>query len=61
MISQTRQRLSFLDRYLTVWIFVAMGVGTFLGTAFPVLPDVLDGFSIGSTNFPIAIGLILMM
>ena len=61
MISQTRQSLSFLDRYLTVWIFVAMGVGTFLGTAFPVLPDVLDGFSIGSTNFPIAIGLILMM
>jgi ACR3 family arsenite transporter len=54
-------RLSFLDRYLTLWIFVAMGVGLVLGTAIEGLPQALDALTIGSTNIPIAIGLIAMM
>ncbi|WP_105384643.1 ACR3 family arsenite efflux transporter [Neorhizobium alkalisoli] len=54
-------RLSFLDRYLTVWIFAAMALGLILGTVFKGLPDVLNSMSIGTTNIPIAIGLILMM
>jgi ACR3 family arsenite transporter len=54
-------RLSFLDRYLTVWIFAAMALGVTLGTVFTGLPEALNGLSAGSTNIPIAIGLILMM
>ena len=54
-------RLSFLDRYLTVWIFAAMALGVVLGTVFAGLPGALDAMSVGSTNIPIAIGLILMM
>ena len=54
-------RLSFLDRYLTVWIFAAMALGIALGTLFPALPGALDALSIGSTSIPIAIGLVLMM
>jgi ACR3 family arsenite transporter len=56
-----RLRLSFLDRYLTVWIFAAMALGVLLGSVFTGLPAALDRLSIGSTNIPIAIGLVLMM
>lgn len=55
------RRLSFLDRYLTLWIFAAMALGILLGTLFSGLPDALHAMSVGSTNIPIAIGLILMM
>ncbi len=55
------QRLSFLDRWLTLWIFGAMALGILLGTVFPALPGALDALSVGSTNLPIAAGLILMM
>ncbi|MCB5412341.1 ACR3 family arsenite efflux transporter [Pseudogemmobacter faecipullorum] len=59
--SHQPRRLSFLDRYLTLWIFAAMALGILLGTLFTGLPDALNAMSIGSTNIPIAIGLILMM
>jgi ACR3 family arsenite transporter len=55
------ERLSFLDRYLTLWIFAAMALGIVLGTVFTGLPAALESLSIGTTNVPIAIGLILMM
>ncbi|MFV0408645.1 MAG: ACR3 family arsenite efflux transporter [Paracoccus sp. (in: a-proteobacteria)] len=59
--SSPARRLSFLDRYLTLWIFAAMALGILLGTVFTGLPDALNAMSVGSTNIPIAIGLILMM
>lgn len=55
------KRLSFLDRYLTLWIFAAMALGIMLGTVFTSLPEKLNSLSVDSTNIPIAIGLILMM
>jgi ACR3 family arsenite transporter len=54
-------RLSFRDRYLTIWIFAAMALGLALGTFFKGFPVFLDSLSIGTTSIPIAIGLILMM
>lgn len=55
------RRLSFLDRYLTLWIFAAMAIGVGLGNAFPQLADTIQSYGSGSTNIPLAIGLILMM
>ncbi|MFB0920038.1 MAG: arsenical-resistance protein, partial [Oscillospiraceae bacterium] len=61
MMSAKKSRLSFLDRFLTLWIFLAMGIGVLGGFLFPSLANTLQSLSSGTISWPIAVGLIVMM
>jgi len=60
-LEKNKTRLSFLDRFLTLWIFIAMGIGILVGFIFPNMSKVLENMSSGTISWPIAIGLIIMM
>ena len=59
--ASNRKQLSFLDRYLTLWIFIAMALGVSIGYFVPSSADIINSYSSGTTNIPLAVGLILMM
>lgn len=60
-MTEQRKKLGFLDKYLTIWIFLAMGIGISIGYFIPSADDYINSFSSGTTNIPLAIGLLLMM